>query len=94
MDFVQVWFCKQSFTTQKDLITQLRIQQKQEVINRMKSQLNWGTPISTLPLIKPKDFKKISSSASHNNRIYIVIQNIIHDITSFSWTNIPVGCHY
>lgn len=70
-------------TTPKDLITQLRIQQKQEVINRMKSQLNWGTPISKLPLIKPKDFKKISSSASHNNRIYIVIQNIIHDITSF-----------
>lgn len=69
--------------TPKDLITQLVIQQKQEVINRMKSQLNWGTPISKLPLIKPKDFKKICSSASHNDRIYIVIQNIIHDITSF-----------
>lgn len=69
--------------TPKDLITQLHIQQQQRVINRMKSQLNWGTPISKLPLITPKQFKEILASASHNGRIYIIIQKIIHDITPF-----------
>lgn len=70
-------------TTPKDLITQLRIQQQQEVINRMKSQLNWGTPISKLPIISPRDFRHIINSPSHADRLYIVIQNIIHDITPF-----------
>lgn len=70
--------------TPKDLITQLRIQQQQTVINRTKSQLNWGTPISKLPRITPNDFKRILASSNHNNdRIYIVIQDIIHDITPF-----------
>lgn len=69
--------------TPNDLITQLLIQQQQELINRVRSQLNWGTPISKLPLIKPKEFKKIISSASHDGRIYIIIQNIIHDVTPF-----------
>lgn len=69
--------------TPKDLITQLQIQQQQRVINRMKSQLNWGTPISKLPLITPKQFKDILASASHSGRIYIIIQKVIHDITPF-----------
>lgn len=69
--------------TPDDLVTQLMIQQQQEVINRMKSQLNWGTPISKLPKIKPSEFKKICSSVGYNDRVYIIIQNIIHDITSF-----------
>ncbi|ODV80181.1 uncharacterized protein CANTADRAFT_49155 [Suhomyces tanzawaensis NRRL Y-17324] len=69
--------------TPADLITQLRIQQQQQVINRMKSQLNWGTPISKLPKITPTDFKRIIASSSNKDRIYIVIQNIIHDITPF-----------
>ncbi|KAK6454393.1 stearoyl-CoA desaturase [Scheffersomyces xylosifermentans] len=69
--------------TPENLIVQLRIQQQQQVINRMKSQLNWGTPISKLPLITPKDFKRIIASSSNKDRIYIVIQNIIHDITPF-----------
>ncbi|KAL6452764.1 OLE1 Acyl-CoA desaturase [Candida maltosa Xu316] len=70
--------------TPDNLVMQLKIQQQQHVINRMKSQLNWGTPISRLPLITPKDFKKIIASSSNKDRIYIVIQNIIHDITPFS----------
>ncbi|KAG2732383.1 hypothetical protein G9P44_004800 [Scheffersomyces stipitis] len=69
--------------TPENLIIQLRIQQQQQVINRMKSQLNWGTPISKLPLITPNDFKRIIASSSNKDRIYIVIQNIIHDITPF-----------
>lgn len=69
--------------TPTDLIMQLRIQQQQEVINRMKSQLNWGTPISKLPVITPSEFKRLALSPKHLDRIYIVIQNIIHDITPF-----------
>lgn len=69
--------------TPKDLIAQLKIQQQQRAINRMKSHLNWGTPISKLPSIKPKEFQRILSSSAHSNHIYIVIQNIIHDVTPF-----------
>lgn len=69
--------------TPGNLIVQLKLQQQQLIINRTKSQLNWGTPISKLPLISPSDFKKIISSTSNKDRIYIVIQNIIHDITPF-----------
>lgn len=67
--------------TPGNLIDQLEIQQQQLLLNRQKSQLNWGTPISKLPQIAPKEFKKLVSSSE--NRVYIVIQNIIHDITQF-----------
>lgn len=70
-------------TTPADLITQLRIQQKQKVLNKLKSQLNWGTPISKLPLITPQEFKRLMATAAHKDKIYIVILNIIHDITPF-----------
>ncbi|KAK6199915.1 uncharacterized protein RJT21DRAFT_37628 [Scheffersomyces amazonensis] len=69
--------------TPNNLIVQLKIQQQQAVLNRMRSQLNWGTPISKLPLITPKDFKRIIGSSSNKDRIYIIIQNIIHDVTPF-----------
>ncbi|CAK7895129.1 acyl-CoA desaturase 1 [[Candida] anglica] len=69
--------------TPTELETQLRVQQQQLVINRAKSQLNWGTPISKLPLITPRDFKRIMASSNHSDRCYIVISNIIHDITPF-----------
>lgn len=68
--------------TPRELITQLQIQQQQQVINRMKSQLNWGTPLSKLPLITPRELNKIVN-ANTLDRIYIIIQNIIHDITPF-----------
>lgn len=76
-------FVDQLCVTPKALVMQLQIQQQQEIINRMKSRLIWGTPISRLPLIKPRDFKKIIASASQTGRIYIIIQNVIHDITPF-----------
>lgn len=67
----------------QSLVTQLRIQQQQHVLNHLKSQLNWGTPISKLPMIATRDFRRLCNSESSHNRIYIVIQNIIHDITPF-----------
>lgn len=69
--------------TPKNLVVQLQIQQQQLVLNRMRSQLNWGTPISKLPLINTREFRQLCDSASNQDRIYIVIQNIIHDITPF-----------
>lgn len=69
--------------TPKNLIIQLKIQQLQHVLNKMRSQLNWGTPISSLPLLTPKDFKRIIGNSSNKDRIYIIIDNIIHDITPF-----------
>lgn len=69
--------------TPTDLITQLKIQQQQKVLNRFKTKLNWGTPISKLPLITPIEFKRLISTAAHKDRIYIVIQDIIHDVTPF-----------
>lgn len=69
--------------TPTDLVMQLRIQQKQQVLNHMRSQLNWGTPLSKLPMITAKDFKALCQSAAGQDRIYIVIQNVIHDITPF-----------
>lgn len=69
--------------TPDNLVEHLRLQQQQEILNRVRSQLNWGTPISKLPLITPQDFKRTIESSSNKDRIYIVIQNIIHDITPF-----------
>lgn len=69
--------------TPGNLVVQLQIQQQQLVLNRMRSQLNWGTPISKLPLINTSEFRQLCDSASNQDRIYIVIQNIIHDITPF-----------
>lgn len=69
--------------TPDNLVEHLRLQQQQEKLNRIRSQLNWGTPISKLPLITPQDFKRTIESSSNKDRIYIVIQNIIHDITPF-----------
>ncbi|WPK24695.1 hypothetical protein PUMCH_001978 [Australozyma saopauloensis] len=69
--------------TPKDLVMQLRIQQKQQVLNHMRSQLNWGTPLSKLPMITAKEFNRLCQSAAGQDRIYIVIQNVIHDITPF-----------
>lgn len=67
----------------QNLVIQLEIQQQQKVLNRIKSQLDWGTPISKLPLISAKDFRRLCDSSSSKDRIYIVVQNIIHDITPF-----------
>lgn len=69
--------------TPKDVIAQLRAQQHQEIIDRMRRQLNWGTPISKLPLITPQELRLIVSLPQHQNKVYIVIQNIIHDVTPF-----------
>lgn len=69
--------------TPSDLVMQLKIQQQQHVLNHMKSQLNWGTPLSKLPMIKAKEFNKLCREASSQDRIYIVIQNVIHDISPF-----------
>lgn len=69
--------------TPKDLVMQLRIQQQQHVLNHMRSQLNWGTPLSKLPMITAKEFKKLCEGVAGQDRIYIVIQNVIHDVTPF-----------
>lgn len=69
--------------TPSNLVVQLQIQQQQLVLNRMRSQLNWGTAISQLPLINIREFRQLCESAATQDRIYIVIQNIIHDITPF-----------
>lgn len=68
--------------TPQNLVTQLQIQRQQQVLNEIKSKLNWGTPISKLPVISTDDFRRLCT-ASTQDRIYIVIQNIIHDITPF-----------
>lgn len=69
--------------TPGNLVVQLQLQQQQLVLNRMRSQLNWGTPISKLPSINTREFRQLCDSATNQDRIYIVIQNIIHDITPF-----------
>lgn len=62
------------------LVQQLEVQQQQKVLNRVRTQLDWGTPILRLPLITPREFRRI---CSEDDRLYIVILNIIHDITPF-----------
>lgn len=62
------------------LVQQLEVQQQQKVLNRVRTQLDWGTPILRLPLITPREFRRICSD---DDRLYIVILNIIHDITPF-----------
>lgn len=62
------------------LVQQLEVQQQQKALNRVRTQLDWGTPILRLPLITPREFRRI---CDEDDRIYIVILNIIHDITPF-----------
>lgn len=69
--------------TPQELVMQLRIQRQQHVLNVMRSQLNWGTPLSKLPMITAREFNTLCQSAAGQDRIYIVIQNVIHDITPF-----------
>lgn len=79
----QLYLVEDLHRTPKDLIMQLQIQQQQEAINRMKSLLNWGTPISKLPVISAREFNQLVQSPKNSDRMYIVIQQIIHDVTPF-----------
>lgn len=69
--------------TPTNLVSQLKLQQQQLVLNRIKSSLNWGTPILKLPLVVPRDFKRLVAAPANKDKIFIVIQNVIHDITPF-----------
>ncbi|KAF7580519.1 Cytochrome b5-like Heme/Steroid binding domain family protein [Clavispora lusitaniae] len=61
-------------------VQQLLLQQEQKELDRVRASLHWGTPLSRLPRITPREFRSICADDS---RLYIVISNIIHDVTPF-----------
>lgn len=69
--------------TPENLISQMHVQQQQLVLNRIKNALDWGTPISKLPLVSPQAFRLLVAAPQNKNKIFIVVQNIIHDVTPF-----------
>ena len=58
-----------------------RVQQLQKKVDIKRSQLDWGTPISDLPVITWDDFK--TESAKEDGRALVVIAGVVHDVAGF-----------
>lgn len=58
------------------------IQQQQQLLDDIRSQLNWGIPIEKLPVFTPEEFRKLASGS--RDRYLVVVSGIIHDVTPFS----------
>ncbi|KAH7123574.1 hypothetical protein B0J11DRAFT_315391 [Dendryphion nanum] len=58
-----------------------RIQQQQKKLDIRRSQLDWGIPLTELPVIEWDDFK--SRCAQNNAEALVAIAGVIHDISAF-----------
>ncbi|KAI8939761.1 stearoyl-CoA 9-desaturase [Plenodomus lindquistii] len=57
-----------------------RLQQQQKALNQKRSALDWGVPISQLPVLSWDDFK---AQATANGAALIAIAGVIHDVSGF-----------
>ncbi|KAJ9319535.1 hypothetical protein DTO271D3_304 [Paecilomyces variotii] len=58
-----------------------RLQQEQKKLDARRSKLDWGTPISQLPIITWDDFQ--TESAKADGRALVVIAGVVHDVADF-----------
>ncbi|SGZ49138.1 CIC11C00000001566 [Sungouiella intermedia] len=65
-------------TFSQNAIEQGLYQQQQKKLNRMKQQLNWGTPVSELPVWDKEHFNKIAKQEG-----LLIISGIVHNVKSF-----------
>ncbi|KAH3673284.1 hypothetical protein WICMUC_003743 [Wickerhamomyces mucosus] len=63
-------------------IVQCLLQQEQKLIDRKRSQLNWGVPIDRLPIISSDEFTKWAKEIAPE-RALVAVAGIVHDVTPF-----------
>ncbi|AAS50520.1 AAR153Cp [Eremothecium gossypii ATCC 10895] len=63
----------------QNAIQQGLIQQKQKKLDNARSRLNWGTPLSQLPVWDRSEFVR----ASRENSGLVVISGIVHDVSGY-----------
>lgn len=63
-----------------DEIEKGRVQQLQKKLDRKRAQMDWGIPISQLPVIGWDDFV---TDSKVNGKALVFIGGIIHDVTDF-----------
>ncbi|KAI0461365.1 hypothetical protein LJB42_001033 [Komagataella kurtzmanii] len=68
--------------TPSTAINQLRVQQAQRILDKERSQLNWGIRIDKLPTLTSAEFSKLAKE-SQPERALVVISGIVHDVTPF-----------
>lgn len=72
----------QLYRTSQTSINQCLIQQQQKLIDRKRSQLNWGIPIEKLPTVSPEEFRRWAKEEAPD-RALIAVAGIVHDVTPF-----------
>lgn len=65
-------------TFSQNAIEQGLFQQQQKKLNKLKSQLEWGTPVSELPVWDQDHFNKIAKQEG-----LIIISGIVHNVKKF-----------
>ncbi|AGO10146.1 AaceriAAR153Cp [[Ashbya] aceris (nom. inval.)] len=63
----------------QNAIQQGLIQQKQKKLDKARSRLNWGTPLSQLPVWDRSEFVR----AARENSGLVVISGIVHDVSGY-----------
>ncbi|KAK9767163.1 stearoyl-CoA 9-desaturase [Basidiobolus ranarum] len=64
----------------KNEITKGQVQMQEKKIEAVKKTLNWGKSLDSLPVYTMEEVEKI---CRQENRQWIVINNIVHDVTDF-----------
>ncbi|KAF6002921.1 hypothetical protein F1559_000799 [Cyanidiococcus yangmingshanensis] len=57
-----------------------RLQVRQEKLDEAKRRVDWGKPVESLPFWT---WKQVRSMSEEENRLLIVIDNVVHDCTRF-----------
>jgi stearoyl-CoA desaturase (delta-9 desaturase) len=57
-----------------------RLQQQQKAVDKKRAALDWGTPLSQLPVLSWDDFQ---TQASANGTALVAIAGVIHDVSPF-----------
>ncbi|EUC43689.1 hypothetical protein COCMIDRAFT_100225 [Bipolaris oryzae ATCC 44560] len=57
-----------------------RLQQQQKAVDKKRAALDWGTPLSQLPVLSWDDFQ---AQASANGAALVAIAGVIHDVSPF-----------
>lgn len=63
----------------QNAIQQGLVQQQQKKLDRKRSHLNWGTPLTQLPVWDKEEFKK----QSKENPGLVVVSGIVHDVSGY-----------
>jgi stearoyl-CoA desaturase (delta-9 desaturase) len=57
-----------------------RLQQQQKALNKKRSGLDWGVPLSQLPVIDWDDFQ---TRCKDEDKMLVAIAGVIHDVSGF-----------